>query len=40
MVITTVIIDAPPSLVRTVLLDFPNHKSWNPFFKQISGNPI
>ncbi len=35
-----VIIKAPAEKVWAVLLDFGKHKDWNPFIKNISGEPI
>lgn len=32
-----VTIDAPPSRVWSVLLDFPRYPEWNPFIRAISG---
>ena len=35
---TTHEIDATPEEVWNVLLDFPSHEKWNPFFSRIVGN--
>lgn len=35
---TELVIKASPSVVWSVLTDFPNYPSWNPFIKWIKGN--
>jgi hypothetical protein len=37
--ITKCIIDAPPSKVWQVLMDFPSYKDWNTFLVKIEGTP-
>ena len=37
---TTVEIDAAPHEVWSVLVDFPSHARWNPFFARIEGEPV
>ncbi|HML05454.1 MAG TPA: SRPBCC domain-containing protein [Methanobacterium sp.] len=32
-------INASPKVVWDILMDFENFQNWNPFIKQISGNP-
>lgn len=36
---TTIDIDASPQRVWDVLIDFPRHASWNPFFAAVEGKP-
>ena len=36
-IVTTIEIDAEPEEVWDVLVDFPSHSRWNPFFAQIEG---
>ena len=35
---TTIDIDASPDQVWNVLVDFPSHASWNPFFAALEGD--
>lgn len=37
---TTIEIDASPDQVWSVLVDFPSHASWNPFFASVAGDAI
>ena len=37
---TTHEIDATPEQVWDVLIDFPSHERWNPFFSRIEGNAV
>lgn len=36
---TTQDIDAPAETVWSMLIDFPSHADWNPFFASIEGTP-
>lgn len=36
---TTIDIDATPAEVWGVLIDFPSHEQWNPFFARMVGSP-
>lgn len=36
---TSIIIDATPQKVWSILMDFPNYETWNPFITSISGTP-
>lgn len=36
---TTYDIDAPAETVWSILIDFPSHAEWNPFFASIEGSP-
>jgi len=36
---TEIEIDAPASAVWTIITDFENFPHWNPFIKEIAGNP-
>jgi hypothetical protein len=36
---TTIEIDASPSRVWEVLMDFPRHSEWNPFIASVAGEP-
>ncbi len=36
---TTIEIDATPQEVWDVLIDFPSHARWNPFFARVEGEP-
>ncbi|MDR7127973.1 hypothetical protein J2X69_000301 [Algoriphagus sp. 4150] len=36
---TQIMINSTPDKVWTVLTDFENHTSWNPFIKSITGEP-
>ena len=36
---TTIVIEATPQQVWKTLMDHENYSSWNPFIKQISGDP-
>jgi len=37
---TTHEIDATPEQVWDVLLDFPSHERWNPFFSRVEGDAV
>ena len=37
---TEIIIDAPPDRIWPAIVDFPRHAEWNPFIKQIEGEPL
>ena len=36
---TEITIHSTPGRIWSVLMDFPRYAEWNPFIKQISGNP-
>jgi hypothetical protein len=36
-IITTITIEAPPSVVRAVFLNFPSYPEWNPFITRIES---
>ncbi len=36
---TTIEINAPADRVWTILMDFPRYPNWNPFLRQIDGEP-
>lgn len=36
---TSIIINATPEKVWSILTDFPNYEKWNPFITSISGTP-
>ena len=38
-IVTRTDINAPPREVWTVLVDFPEHRHWNPFVRSIEGSP-
>jgi hypothetical protein len=37
-IITSIEIEAPPSRVWTALIDFPAHREWNPFIRNLEGS--
>jgi len=37
---TTLEIDSPPEQVWDVLIDFPSHERWNPFFSRVVGAAV
>ena len=38
-IVTRMEINAPPLSVWQVLVDFPEHRHWNPFIRSIEGFP-
>lgn len=37
---TSIEIDASPHEIWDVLVDFPSHARWNPFFARVEGKPV